>query len=217
MIRDELILRIVSSILLLPLSLYFIINGSLIFIFLLIIIFTIASYEWHIMSKNKKYYYFGFIFLVFSLFTVYKLRVDFQNNYWPFMIVFLICILTDMGGYIFGKILKGPKLTIYSPNKTFAGLFGSFIISFFCIPISFYFNILNEEKMINFIIFIFIVSSTSQFGDIFISYFKRISNLKDTGKIIPGHGGVLDRIDGMLFALPLSYYLFLFDFFKVLK
>ena len=151
MIRDELILRIVSSILLLPLSLYFIINGSLIFIFLLIIIFTIASYEWHIMSKNKKYYYFGFIFLVFSLFTVYKLRVDFQNNYWPFMIVFLICILTDMGGYIFGKILKGPKLTIYSPNKTFAGLVGSYLFSICLVPFLIYIDQISEnEKMITF-------------------------------------------------------------------
>ena len=217
MISNELILRIISSILLLPLSLYFIINGSVIFTFFLIIIFTIASYEWHLLSKNKKHYYYGFIFLIFSLFTVYKLRVNFQNDYWPLLLASLICIFTDIGGYIFGKILKGPELTTYSPNKTFSGLFGSFIISFFCIPITFYFNILNEEKMINFLIFIVIVSGISQFGDIVISYFKRISNLKDTGKIIPGHGGILDRIDGMLFALPLAYYLFLFDYFKVLK
>lgn len=217
MISNELILRIMSSILLLPLTLYIIISGSLIFIFLLIIIFTIAFYEWHLMSKNKKYYYYGFIFLIFSLLTVYKLRVNFQNDFWPFLLASLICIFTDIGGYFFGKVLKGPKLTIYSPNKTFSGLFGSFIISFFCIPITYYFNILDGEKIINFLIFILIISGISQFGDILISYFKRISNIKDTGKVIPGHGGILDRIDGMLFALPTAYYLFLFDFFKVLK
>ena len=217
MIGNELILRIMSSILLLPLTFFIIINGSLIFIFLLTLIFIISSYEWHLMSKNKKYYYYGFIFLIFSLFTVYKLRVSFQNDYWPMLIASLICIFTDIGGYLFGKVLKGPKLTIYSPNKTFSGLFGSFIISFFCIPITNYFNILNGDKIVNFLIFIFIISGISQFGDILISYFKRISNLKDTGKVIPGHGGILDRIDGMLFALPLAYYLFLFDFFKVLK
>ena len=213
----ELILRFISSVILLPLSFYIIIKGSYFFNFLLVIIFLIASYEWHFMSKNKKYYYFGFVFFIFSLFTIYKLRINFQNDYWPILLASIICIFTDIGGYLFGKTFKGPKLTKFSPNKTFSGLFGSFIISFFCIPITFYFNILNEEKMINFLIFIFIISSISQFGDITISYFKRISNLKDTGKVIPGHGGILDRIDGMLFALPAAYYLFLFDFFKVLK
>ncbi|WP_440676259.1 phosphatidate cytidylyltransferase [Candidatus Pelagibacter sp. HIMB1593] len=215
--KNELILRILSSILLLPICLYLIINGSLIFNVLLIIIFIIASYEWHLMSKNKRYYYYGFIFLIFSLITVFKLRIDFQNDYWPLLVASLICIFTDIGGYLFGKVLKGPKLTIYSPNKTYSGLLGSFIISFFCIPIFFYFNILNEEKILNFVLFIFIISSTSQFGDILISYFKRISNIKDSGKVIPGHGGILDRIDGMLFALPVAYYLFLLDFFNVLK
>ena len=117
----------------------------------------------------------------------------------------------------FWKSSKRSKLTIYSPNKTFSGLLGSFIISLLCIPISFYFNVLNEEKLLNFIVFIFIISSISQFGDITISYFKRISKIKDTGKVIPGHGGILDRIDGMLFALPVAYYLYLLDFFNVLK
>ena len=217
--NNELILRIISSILLLLFFLFFIINGSLIFNILLIITFVIASYEWHLMSKNKKYYYYGFFFLIFSFITIYKLRINFKYEYWPLLIASLICIFTDIGGYLFGKVFRGPKLTIYSPNKTFSGLLGSFIISFCCIPIFLYFNfnILNEEKILNFVIFIFIISSISQFGDILISYFKRNSNIKDSGKIIPGHGGILDRIDGMLFALPSAYYLFLLDFFNVLK
>ena len=215
--NNELILRILSSIILLPLTLYLILKGSYFFNFLLITIFIIASYEWRLMTKNKKYYFFGFIFLIFSLYTTHKLRFNFQNDYWPFLIALLICIFTDIGGYVFGKIFKGPKLIRFSPNKTVSGLIGSFLISLFCIPIVIYFNIINYEKILNFLIFIIIISCISQFGDLIISFFKRSSNLKDTGKIIPGHGGLLDRIDGMLFALPSAYYLFYFNFFGLLK
>lgn len=214
--NKEFTLRIISSIFLLPLAFFFIIKGSFFFNMMLVTIFLIASYEWHFMSKNKKYYFFGFIFLIFSIYTIYKLRLDFQNNYLPLLITITICILTDIGGYFFGKIFKGPKLTRLSPNKTFAGLFGSFIISLFCILLVIYLNALDENKITNLIIFIIIISSISQIGDLIISFFKRASNIKDTGKIIPGHGGLLDRIDGMLFALPLAYYLFSINYFKFL-
>tara|TARA_B100000900_G_scaffold250578_1_gene213441 strand:+ start:669 stop:1319 length:651 start_codon:yes stop_codon:yes gene_type:complete len=214
--NKEFTLRIISSIFLLPLTFFFIIKGSFFFNLVLIIIFLTACYEWHFMAKNKKYYYLGFIFLFFSLYTIYKLRLDFQNSYLPLLIASTICIFTDIGGYFFGKIFKGPKLTRFSPNKTFSGLFGSFIISMLCIPLVIYFNVLDENKIVNFIIFIIIISCVSQIGDLVISFFKRASNIKDTGKIIPGHGGLLDRIDGMLFALPLAYYLFLINYFNFL-
>ena len=146
------------------------------------------------------------------MWTVVQLRFISENNYWILIITIIICVLTDIGGYVFGKILKGPKLTIYSPNKTFSGLFGSFILSFLSILILIFFDLLNEVNLINFIFFIIFVSAASQIGDILISYLKRTSNIKDSGKIIPGHGGLLDRIDGMLLAFPVAYLLQLIKF-----
>ena len=116
------------------------------------------------------------------------------------MFVITICILSDIGGYIFGKIIGGKKLTKISPSKTYSGASGSLVLSiFFAIAYSFTFNIIN---LISFIIMAISISIVCQLGDIFISYLKRLAKLKDTGNFLPGHGGILDRIDGILFALP---------------
>ena len=213
--NNEILKRTLSSIILLLLTFFCIIKGSYLFIILLIAIFLISSLEWHNMSKQKSYYFIGFIYLFFSLFCVYKLRFDFANDASIFLLITIICILTDIGGFIFGKVFKGPKLTKYSPNKTYSGLFGSFFLSFSIIPINFFFNFLNDINLITLMIFTLIVSAISQLGDIFISYFKRSSNIKDTGKIIPGHGGLLDRIDGMIFAFPIAYLMILFNLFEI--
>ncbi len=205
--NSEISKRILSSIFLLPLTFFCIIKGSYFFYFLLGIIYLIASIEWNHMSKNKKQYFLGLLFLTFSIFSVYKLRIDFGNDFFTLLIVTTVCIFTDIGGYVFGKIFKGPKLTKYSPNKTYSGLIGSYLLPLLFIPFIIFFYFTDDLKILNLIIFILLVSSASQFGDIVISYFKRLSNIKDTGKIIPGHGGLLDRIDGMLFAFPFSYLL----------
>ena len=212
---NEILKRTLSSIILLILTFFCIIKGSYLFIILLIAIFLISSLEWHNMSKQKSYYFIGFIYLFFSLFCVYKLRFVFTNDASLFLLITIICILTDIGGFIFGKAFKGPKLTKYSPNKTYSGLFGSFFLSFSIIPINFFFSFLNDINLITLMIFTLIVSAISQLGDIFISYFKRSSNIKDTGKIIPGHGGLLDRIDGMIFAFPIAYLMILFNLFEI--
>ena len=212
---NEILKRTLSSIILLLLTFFCIIKGSYLFIILLIAIFLISSLEWHNMSKQKSYYFIGFIYLFFSLFCVYNLRFDFTNDASLFLLITIICILTDIGGFIFGKAFKGPKLTKYSPNKTYSGLFGSFFLSFGIIPINFFFNFLNDVNLMTLMIFTLIVSAISQLGDIFISYFKRSSNIKDTGKIIPGHGGLLDRIDGMIFAFPIAYLMILFNLFEI--
>jgi len=209
----ELVKRILSSVILIPISIFFIIKGSFLFSLFIIIFFLISLQEWLMMSKNSPYKIFGIIFLFFSFFTIYKLRINQDNDYWFFLFVTTICISTDIGGFIFGKTFKGPKLTKLSPNKTYAGLFGAFIFSvIFAIIFTKYY----PSKMFNLNIFIFVIliSSVSQFGDIAVSYFKRLSKIKDTGNIIPGHGGVLDRIDGMIFAFPLSYFIFLTDYIK---
>ena len=212
---NEITKRIISSIFLLPLTFFCIIKGSYIFYFLLGIIYLIASIEWHSMSKNKSYYLFGYLFLSISIFSVYKLRSDFGNEFLILLIITSICILTDIGGYFFGKIFKGPKLTKYSPNKTYSGLIGSYLLPLIFIPFTLFLYLNNDFEIFNLIFFIFLVSSASQFGDITISYFKRLSNMKDTGNIIPGHGGLLDRIDGMLFAFPFSYLLILNNLFNI--
>ena len=164
------------------------------------------------MSKKKKYNKIGFIFLFFSFLCIYNLRINSDDNYILFLFIIVICISTDIGGYIFGKSFKGPKLTKYSPNKTIAGVVGSFTFSISSMLI--FNNIFNEPNLsVKLIILTVMISFFSQLGDIIISYFKRKSNIKDTGMIIPGHGGLLDRIDGMIFAFPFSYIIILTKFF----
>ena len=206
---SEFIKRVLSSIILIPITLFFILKGSYLFVFFISICFGLIIYEWHMMSKKKSYRIFGFIFLFISFYTIYKLRID--NDYWLLLFVLTICVTTDIGGYVIGKLFKGPKLTKFSPNKTYAGMFGGYLSSILSAIIfaNFY---LNEEITIKWFIFVILISTISQLGDIIISYFKRLSKIKDTGKIIPGHGGLLDRVDGMIFAFPFSYLIFLIDF-----
>tara|TARA_B100000900_G_scaffold412208_1_gene433528 strand:+ start:1373 stop:2026 length:654 start_codon:yes stop_codon:yes gene_type:complete len=214
--KQELFKRILSSIILIPIVFYIIIKGSILFNFFLIICFLLSVYEWHFMSKKKSYYLYGFFFLIFSFYTSFEL-INFNGNNQYFLSIMLICISTDIGGYIFGKIFKGPKLIKISPKKTYSGMIGGYILSVVILFI-FYHSSYLIDKTFNIneyvIIFIFFVSTISQVGDIIVSYFKRLSNIKDTGKIIPGHGGLLDRIDGMIFAFPFSYLLLKFNIFQ---
>ena len=202
----ELIKRILSSIIILPLAFYFLISGSLMSIFFIIICFIIACYEWHMMTKKSFHKIFGFIFLVFSFYTFYILSIELY-----FLIfVILISVSTDIGGYVFGKIFKGPKLTKISPNKTYSGMIGGYFLSL--IFLSSFMGWINQKIYVEWFIVTILISTVSQIGDITISYFKRLSKTKDTGKIIPGHGGLLDRIDGMIFAFPFFYLIELTDY-----
>ena len=203
----ELEKRLLSSIILIPISIFFIIKGSIFFIFFLGILFFIASYEWAKMSKKKiLLFFFGIAFLFFSFYTAFEIRGDY--NFESFLLIVTICIFTDIGGYIFGKIFKGPKLTRISPNKTYAGVFGSFLLSLIA-GLVFTHYLYIDQKIFNedfvFFVFILFISLISQIGDLIVSYFKRKAKLKDTGKILPGHGGILDRIDGMIFVFPICY------------
>jgi len=212
--KKEIIKRILSSLVLIPVAFFFIVKGSLFFNFFLLICLVTTSYEWHMMSKKKSYNIFGHLFLLFSFICAYLIynsgEVGFVNNsgagLYVFLGILLVCISTDLGGYIFGKILKGPKLTKVSPNKTYAGVFGGYFLSIIFLSSYVNFNDHNFE-LENFLLVIFI-STISQIGDITVSYFKRLSKIKNTGKLIPGHGGILDRIDGMIFAFP---FYFIFD------
>ena len=124
---QELTKRILSSIILIPITLFFIIKGSFLFILFLLICLSVTFYEWHMMSKKKNYRILGFVFLFLSFYTIYKLRID--NDYLFILLITLICVSTDIGGYVFGKMFKGPKLTKFSPNKTYAGMIGGYLLS----------------------------------------------------------------------------------------
>ena len=215
--NNELIKRIISSIILLPFTFFFIIEGSILFNLLLLFCFLITSLEWHMMSKKKPYYLIGYLFLLFSFYSIYILRNEYPGEYLHVLLIISICIFTDIGGYIFGKVFKGRKLTKLSPNKTYSGMLGSYTLAILFTTILFNSDIIssNTTKInFNFLIFVFIISTVSQLGDLSISYFKRLSNIKDTGTIIPGHGGLLDRVDGMIFAFPFSYMIFSFSSFR---
>ena len=209
MINKEFQRRILSSIILIPVSIFFIIQGSFTFIFFLSLIFLVTSLEWFKMTKNKDLLrIFGLFFLFFSFFSTVYLRQYIGLNFFLFLII--VCIFTDTGGYIFGKVFKGPRLTKVSPNKTYSGVFGSFIISLSSGLIYIKYlgqksKILLETDLLFIILLILFISLVSQIGDLIISYFKRKAKLKDTGKIIPGHGGFLDRIDGIIFVMPITY------------
>jgi phosphatidate cytidylyltransferase len=211
MIKKETIKRILSSIILIPIVLFFIIKGSFLFNFFIFICFLITTYEWIKLSKNNLLKLFGTIFIVISFYTIFNIRNEFDRDYFHLLLVVIICVSTDIGGYVFGNIFKGPKLTKISPKKTYSGVIGSFLLSliFTNLFLDFLSNVETFEFTKEMFLFILLVSLVSQIGDLIISYFKRKSKIKDTGTIIPGHGGILDRIDGMIFAFPFSYLVFL--------
>ena len=209
--KQELFKRILTSLLLIPVVFFFILKGSFFFVFFLSVLFLISSIEWIKMNKKIELKFFGILFLFLSFYSSYFL---FENSLINFLFILIICISTDVGGYIFGNLLKGPKLTKISPNKTYSGMLGSLLLSI----ISGYLFILNfDHSFIKYqnndlynlllIILILIISTVSQIGDLIISFYKRKSKIKNTGNIFPGHGGLLDRIDGMILVFPFVYIL----------
>ena len=211
----NLIKRILSSIILITIVVFFILKDSYLFDILLIICFLASVYEWFKMNKNHYYKLYGLIFLIFSFYSFYKIKFTNMNDYSILLFILIICISTDIGGFVFGKIFKGIKLTKISPNKTYSGVLGSYIFSLLSVLI--FFKITNGFfiKDIAYLSFFLVIllSTISQIGDLTISYFKRKSNINNTGNIIPGHGGILDRIDGMIFVFPFSYVLIKLDIF----
>ena len=204
---QEITKRILSSIIILAIALFFIIKGSFFYIFFLSVFFFITIFEWYKMTKNKSYFLLGLIFLIVSFLSAFLLRNIFLDD---FILVILICVSSDIGGFVFGKLFKGPKLSKISPNKTYSGMIGSFFLSIISALLytNYYDLVYWTDNVL--LIAVILISSISQIGDLTVSYFKRKSKIKNTGKIIPGHGGLLDRIDGMLFAIPFAFILFNF-------
>jgi phosphatidate cytidylyltransferase len=216
--KNEAVKRILSSLIIIPVAFFFILKGSIFFMFFLGIFFLFASYEWIKMSKNELMKLLGIAYLLFVSYSAYLLRGDYLHTFYQFLFVIIICIFSDIGGYVFGKLFKGPKLTKISPNKTYSGMIGSFflaIIAAYLFKINIFTFVLPGDVFqlsnlndFNFLLIILFISFVSQIGDLIISYFKRLSKIKNTGNLIPGHGGLLDRVDGIIFAIPTSYILF---------
>lgn len=198
-------IRFFSSCILAPIFLLSLFNIQILYL-LSVIITVICCYE---IFKNIKQLYLSFFLylLVFLfIFALIETRGSNYNNYIMSVWVVFIVWLSDIGGYVIGKLFKGPKLSLYSPNKTISGLVGSIVFSQFSLLIPIYFlNNFNFKYSI--IIFQLILSIVSVAGDIFFSYFKRINDIKDYSYFIPGHGGVLDRIDGLIFAFIFYYFI----------
>tara|TARA_Y100000996_G_scaffold307272_1_gene244038 strand:- start:195 stop:719 length:525 start_codon:yes stop_codon:yes gene_type:complete len=162
----------------------------------------------------------GVCYLFSAFVFAYLLREKFTIGL--FILVLIICIFTDLGGYIFGKVFKGPKLIKISPKKTYAGSLGGFILSLVAGLIYSKYTLTGAATYGNlstwtgiglnkiYLLFILVISLISQIGDLIISYFKRLAKVKDTGNLLPGHGGLLDRLDGIIFAIPFSYLLLLY-------
>ena len=147
------------------------------------------------------FYYIFFIFCNFS-YEIYR-----SESPIFFLYIISICFFTDIGGYVFGKIIGGKKLSKISPNKTISGSVGSFILSIFPLLFFINFDAIDLEFNQKNVIFCLLVSLISQLGDLFISLIKRKAKTKDTSNLLPGHGGILDRVDGIIFAIPFSYFL----------
>jgi phosphatidate cytidylyltransferase len=216
----NLLQRFITSSILLFLLFFIIFSHQYIFILSILILgFVICVEANKIISKilNSKYpkkFNSNFLILnlltfcyVFFVFCIFSYEIYSSENAVFFFYVISICFFTDIGGYAFGKIIGGRKLTKISPNKTVSGTIGSFISSI--IPLIFFLNFdyLNIELNMNNILFCLLISLISQLGDLFISFIKRKAKIKDTGNLLPGHGGVLDRVDGIIFAVPFSYFL----------
>ena len=193
---------------------------SYIMIISLIIIAIISWIEFYaliskILKKNiLKDKFFRFCYKALSLFylsglvyLIFAIESEYSNLKIYLLYSILVAILSDIGGLVFGKVFKGKKLTKISPSKTISGSIGSFIFSILLIP--FFYKSQIDQTLLSILLITIIVSLTSQLGDLFISFLKRKAKVKDTSNLLPGHGGVLDRIDGIIFAIPLGVYLFI--------
>ena len=216
--KSELSKRILTSLFLITIVIGCLFISKLTWLLLLITISIISWFEIINLFKKiikKKIAIFNsnlisILYLTFFIFSAYSLLNNY--NYSLVLFILFICVFSDIGGYVIGKSIGGKKLTKISPNKTVSGSIGSFIFSLFPIVILI---ILNDNEVkeflpINLVLSCLVISLLSQVGDLIVSYIKRLSKVKDTGNILPGHGGLLDRIDGIIFTIPLVYIILLF-------
>ena len=216
---NELLKRIITSLILLPILFYAMFYSGIYLISLLVLFYTLSIYEIIKNTKNVLFIFFSSLILFFSFYSFYFLRGETESSLIILFWILISTFLSDIGGYIFGKIFKGKKLTKISPNKTYSGAVGSIVFSFQSLYIVNLLQILFFNKQLinffetNFLIITVFISLICQAGDIFVSFLKRKINIKDISNILPGHGGILDRIDGLIFVLIFCFTLKLFEIF----
>ena len=214
--KKELFNRILTSIILLPILFYATIYSGIYLIILLILFNFLSIYEIIKNTRNILFIFFASILLIFSFYSFYLLRGDTEYSLIILFWILASTFLSDIGGYIFGKILNGRKLTKISPNKTYSGAFGSLISSCLSLPLINLLQIVFFKKELinflelNFLLLTILISIVCQLGDLFVSFLKRKINIKNISNFLPGHGGILDRIDGLIFVLMFCFLLKLF-------
>ena len=211
--------RILTSIVVFPLSIFFIIMGGNYIVSFLYAVLILANFEVFSVFKRKLSIILLDGILLLSLLSILHLRNDTASSFILLIWVIILTISSDIGGYVFGKIFKWKKITKISPNKTLSGVIGSFIFSLGSVfLLGFIMKLISGletdffYKSRYFILAIFF-SFAAQLGDLFISYFKRLEKIKDTGKLLPGHGGIFDRIDSLMFVVILANILYYFKLF----
>jgi len=214
--KNELLKRILTTIFLLPILFYSMVYSGSYLVVILILFYFLSMYEIIKNTKNILFIFFASILLILSFYSFYFLRGDTQYSLIILFWILTSTFLSDIGGYIFGKIFKGKKLTKISPNKTYSGAIGSIILS--CsslllinsLQVFFLNKLLINFLELNFLFFTILISFVCQLGDLFVSFLKRKINIKNISNILPGHGGILDRIDGLIFVLIFCFLLKLF-------
>ena len=202
--------RIISSLAIISLLIISFYNKTLFSLLLLFIFYQLFHEFLNIFRKISNFKKKILLYLLLLTTLIYLITLiiliwfiiihNFNDRLLYLYVIILVCMSTDVGGFVFGKLFKGKKLTKISPNKTYSGLFGSYILAF----LSAYLIFNNSFDLYKLLLYVFFVSSVSQLGDLIVSKLKRKAKLKDTGNLIPGHGGLLDRLDGYIFAIPIG-------------
>ena len=206
--KNELLKRSFTSIILLTIFFFCLFKSQTTWVSLLIFFTVICFYEFY--NLLRKIFKINLVFILYiSLIALYlyyfqlsltKIRTEYNENI--ILILLSVCIFSDIGGYIVGKSIGGPKLTTISPNKTISGAIGSILLAIIgAFSVNILLDVLDQRKIITYV-WIIAMSIFCQIGDLFISFLKRKAKVKDTGNILPGHGGILDRVDGLLIAVP---------------
>ena len=206
--KNELLKRCFTSIILLTVFFFCLFKSQTSWVYLLIFFTVICFYEFY--NLLRKIFKINLIFILcISLIALYlyyfqlsltKIRIEYNENI--ILILLSVCIFSDIGGYIVGKSIGGPKLTTISPNKTISGAIGSILLAIIgTFSVNILLDVLDQRKIITYV-WIIAMSIFCQIGDLFISFLKRKAKVKDTGNILPGHGGILDRVDGLIIAVP---------------
>ena len=211
--------RILTSVVIFPLSIFFVFKGGNYLVFFLFFVYSLANFELFSAFKKKTTILILELILFLALSSIYYLREATLLSFILLIWTIIITVCSDIGGYTFGKIFKWKKLTKISPKKTLSGVFGSFIFSLLSVfLLNLILNIITGSDGYTFILWNFFIlailfSIAAQIGDLTISYFKRLEKIKDSGKILPGHGGIFDRIDSLMFTVIFALFLYSLELF----